>query len=557
MKFLKNTLAVILLIVVSTFFMKDLAKPGLPKLHDSNPHMSRMIAFDAALSDGQYPPMWSKEMFGGIGSPVMMLNYQLPYFVSQGFVKAGFSYFDSYKLTLGMSFILSGLLMYFVLASKYGAMAGLIGAFIYTLAPYRFVDIYVRGALGESLMFIFPPLLLWGFTRSSLPLLIVGWAGLFLTHPLASAALSGFFLGYTLLVGEKEQIGKQVKLFFTSYGVALLIASFNLIPTLALTKYTYYSPNLSGTLQMFPTLNQLIDSKWGYGDSTPGDNDGMSFELGIVQWGVLIAGAISLLKNRSKEMRYLVGISIVCLLFILPISTPVYKLLNLMAIIDFPWRLLLCLVFGTAWIGAMLIQSISQPKVKYVISGIVISVLLSVAIPIAKTGSYWERDIAWFSRETGDSHGEYAPRTRSSKHSAPFGKRAEPILGNAEIEQTVNQTNRQSFEVKVDELSVIRINTNYFPGWKVFIDNQEVAIDSRQNDESKQSTCFVTTRTLEHIDDSGLFACHLQPGLHTLEIKYVMTTVQRLGNLLTLAGIGVYLWILLRLSYLPIMKRKQ
>ena len=219
-----------------------------------------MINFHTALQDGQFPPMWAKDLLGGIGSPVMMLNYQLPYFISEGFVRTGISYFDSYKLTLAMSLILSAVLMYIALLTKFGPLASWVGALIYTLTPYRFVDIYVRGALGESLTFIFPPLLIWGFTRSSLPILVIGWAGLFLTHPLASAAFSGFFLGYTLWVGKKEDVAKRLKLFFTSFGIALLIAAFNLLPTLALTKYTYYSPALSQTLLMFPTLTQLFHS---------------------------------------------------------------------------------------------------------------------------------------------------------------------------------------------------------------------------------------------------------------------------------------------------------
>jgi hypothetical protein len=325
-------------------------------LHDSNPHISRMIAFHTALEDGQFPPMWAKEMLGGIGSPVMMLNYQLPYFMTEGLVRMGLSIFDSYKAVLGLSFVLSGILMYLALVGKYGNLAAWVGAMIYTLAPYRFVDIFVRGALGESISFIFPPLLIYGFLHKSTPIMVLGWAGLFLTHPVAAATFSAFFLGYTLMFGGSHSLTAKLKYFFGPYFVALAIAMFNLLPTLALTKYRY-DPSLSDTLLMFPTLKQLISSPWGYGVSLPGTNDGMSFALGFVAWIILIGGSIWAIVRKDKLIGYLSTAAWLSLLLILPISLPIYKLF-LGQIIDFPWRLLLCLVFAAAWMGAMLSSKI-------------------------------------------------------------------------------------------------------------------------------------------------------------------------------------------------------
>lgn len=550
-------MALITIVMILSFFMRGMAAPGLPKLHDSNPHISRAIAYHTALLDGQFPPMWAKEVLGGIGSPVMMLNYQLPYMLGELWHRAGMSYFDSYKFTLMLSFVLSGLVMYLALSSKFGKLSAWTGALIYSLAPYRFVDIYVRGALGESLTFIFPPLLIWGFATGSPALLVLGWAGLFLTHPLASAAFSAFFLGHTLLVGKRSEVLKRLKLFFGTFGVALLLSAFNLLPTLALTKYTYYSPGLSDTLLMFPTLTQLFHSKWGYGVSLPGPNDGMSFELGIVQWGVIVSGLIMVWKNKSNELRYLLGACMVSLFFILPISLPIYKLLNLSMVIDFPWRLLFCLVFGSAWIGALLFDKLVNKLTRKLLAVIVTILLVITSIPIAHTELYWHKTAAWFARETGDSYGEYAPLTRATRDSAPFWLRAETITGKAQVNMQKDLSNWQVYKVEARENSVVRINTSYFIGWQAKIDGRQIGIDLRQNDESKKSECYVTTRTQADIDDSGLIACHIEPGTHILEINYVAPTVQRVGNLLTLIGIGVYLWILSASYYQHITKRKQ
>lgn len=523
-------MSVLCLSLLLGFFMRDLLKPGLPKLHDSNPHISRMIAYHTALEDGQYPPTWAKELMGGIGSPVLMLNYQLPYMIAEPFGELGLSVFDSYKLTLAMSFVVSGLLMYFALKSKLGRISAFVGAMIYTLAPYRFVDIYVRGALGESLAFMFPPLLIWGYNIRSTPLLVLGWSGLFLTHPVASALFSAFFLGYTLIFKKKFNWG--------AYTVALMIAAFNLLPTLALTKYTYYSPALSDTLLMFPTLAQLIHSPWGYGVSLPGTSDGMSFEIGVVAWLVLLIGSTWAIVKKDKMLGYLSGSAALTLCLILPISLPIYQLF-LARIVDFPWRLIMCIVFATAWMGGELLDHLNIKPLKYLIVLLVSIALVVQSLPMAHSDKYWDKPLDWFARETGDSYGEYAPLTRETRDSAPFGKRAEFVKGEGVIVTQIEKSNQQRYLVKSGAMGEIRINTTYFPGWQI------------------PDNCYVTKRGLSHIDDSGLIGCMVKPGEEIVEIKFIAPPVQRVGNLITLAGIGVYLWILCRSSYQLTMNEMQ
>jgi len=528
----KDFLIGISLVCLLAYFMRDLAIPGLPMFHDSNPHISRAIAYHTALLDGQFPPMWAKEVLGGIGSPVLMLNYQLPYMLNELWHRLGATIFDSYKLTLGITYILSGLFMYLALRKKFGTISAWTGAIIYSLAPYRFVDIYVRGALGESIAFMFAPLLILGFSTSSIPILIIGWAGLFLTHPVVSVVFSAFFLGYTLVNSTKENWKGKLKMFFIPYLVAIMISMFNLMPTLALTKFTYYSPSLSDTLLMFPTYSQLIYSPWGYGVSLPGINDGMSFEVGIISWIVLLVGIILAIKTKDKVLRFLVAGVLVALFFILPSSISLYKL-YLGNIIDFPWRLLICVVFGTAWMGSILVKN-------HKIFAIIITLVMSwQAMAMAHTNIYWtaDKNLKFFAHETGDSYGEYAPRTRATRDSAPFWKRAEFVSGEGEIETVVNKSNQQKYLVNTKSAGMVRINTSYFPGWKM------------------PENCHVTQRSLKHIDDSGLMACLVDRGESEIEIKYEAPSVQRVGNLLTLIGIGVYLWILFQSFYLHLTKK--
>lgn len=562
-KWLLDGAAVFIITLVSGFCMWSLTKPGLPAVHDANPHIARMIAFHQALSDGQFPPMWAKEVLGGIGSPVMMLNYQLPYFVSEAWVRLGLSYFDSYKFTMALAFLLSGLTMYAALRQKYKVLPALLGALVYLLAPYRMVDVYVRGAFGETLSFIFPPLILLGYYRKSTRWLTLGWAGLFLTHPLASAAFTAFFLGYSLIVTEGREKLAVLKRHGVAFILAFAIAAFNLLPTLALTKFTYYTPADSGPLTQFPTLSQLFYSPWGYGISIPGPHDTMSFELGTIQWIVIFSATLYWFylrlkqHKKSPELGYIVATTWICIFFILDWSTPLYREFHLTSIIDLPWRLLLCPVFASAVLTPILLSKLQEVWV-YTLAGIGTIVMGILIIPMVQTPPrYWHKPLSFFAYETGDSYGEYAPKWRATRDSSPFWLRAEPIAGIASIKTEANRSNWQDYLVVTNNGAVVRINTSYFPGWTVLIDQKNVEIDTRQNAESKNSPCYVTTRILAHIDDSGLIACHVTPGEHDLTIKYVMPSVQRLGLLVSLFGIGGYLWLLSRSFYLRLTSAKR
>ncbi|MEK7500473.1 MAG: hypothetical protein AAB649_07810, partial [Patescibacteria group bacterium] len=78
---------------------------------------------------------------------------------------------------------------------------------------------------------------------------------------------------------------KELRRFIAAFVLAFMLAGFNLVPTLLLTKNTQYSPTSSEPLRHFPTLRQLVRSTWGYGFSTPDNNDedDMSFRLGYSQ----------------------------------------------------------------------------------------------------------------------------------------------------------------------------------------------------------------------------------------------------------------------------------
>lgn len=549
-----------LVVLVGIWGISGLWKvPGLPTSHDSISHLARLYAYQEGLRDGVFPVLWAKRLFWGIGSPVLMLNYQLPYYFALAWNYLGLSLTDSYKMVQTFSYLVSGILMYRALRLRFSPFTAFTGAVVYLVAPYRYLNIYVRGALGEVFASMFPPIILSGIWKQSLPLQTVGWAGLFLSHPVGSALFSAVLLGYQLCVNRIDRISNTLKEFFIPYLLAMMIGAFNLLPTLALTKYTYYRPEDSHTLENFPTFKQLLYSKWGYGFSTNDDRDEMSFQIGIIQWLVFGMTVIVIMKPRTekreesdRELLYLAVVFIAAiLLMIQKIATPIYVNLKMGRIIDFPWRILMLFSFITAIMAARITAETKNRTVKLLLCSFLISGSLYTNRNHVRINLIWPWPSENFRGETGDAYGEYASIWRNSRLGAEFAAPVELGQGTGQLKIITDNSNSTAAEVTLAQPAVVRFNIMYFPGWTASINGRFEPIDFIREIEDPDSGCFVTNRKMVNLDDSGLIACHVPAGKTQIALKYVALPVQRVANLITLAGIGILIWQMFRSFYQP------
>src|SRR3989344_693366 len=132
---------------------------GMFLSHDGQDHVVRIANFYQSLSEGNLIPRWAANLNWGYGHPILMFLYPLPSYAASLFHFLGFSLVDSTKLVFALAFIASGVAMYLWLREFLGEIPAMTGAILYNFAPYRFVDLYVRGAIGEHVAFIFPPLI--------------------------------------------------------------------------------------------------------------------------------------------------------------------------------------------------------------------------------------------------------------------------------------------------------------------------------------------------------------------------------------------------------------
>ena len=239
----------ILLLVISVIPLLNLFQAGLPVTHDGQDHVARIANFYLSLSEGIVIPRWAGLLNWGYGHPILMFLYPFPSYTASLFHLIGFSFVDSTKLVFALGFVASFFAMYVWAASVWGRTIGLLAAVLYVFAPYRFVDLYVRGAIGEHMAFVFPPLILLGLyhmakdkvsSKKSWALAVLGSAGLILSHNALSLMflpIIGLYVAYLSAYETKHKflfIAQAIVSIFWGF----IVSAFFWMPALLEGKYT-------------------------------------------------------------------------------------------------------------------------------------------------------------------------------------------------------------------------------------------------------------------------------------------------------------------------------
>ena len=132
-----------------------------PHVHDGIVHLARMAAYFKALQDFQIPVRWAGDLNFGYGMPLFNFIYHVPYLLSALFIFLGFGLVSTFKIVLSLSFLLSGVFMFaFAKAFFKDDKKALLVTIFYQFAPFRLVELLVRGSYGEVYAYTFFPLVL-------------------------------------------------------------------------------------------------------------------------------------------------------------------------------------------------------------------------------------------------------------------------------------------------------------------------------------------------------------------------------------------------------------
>jgi len=327
--------------------------------HDARHSIFYLVEFDQTFRDGFLWPRWSPDFSFGYGYPLFNLYPPLAFYLAELVHLPGLGFVASVKVVYVLATIGAGLGMYGFVKRLFGSPAGLPAAVLYMYIPFHLVEIFVRSAYAEFVALAIIPLVFWAFTEliavpSLFRLALAGLAYgvLTLTHLATFFTFSPFLMVYILFLLLAKTKFRPGSLFIHgvyALGAGLLglaLAAIYLLPMIAEIQYVKIEQWTSGSysfLQHFVYFSQLLSSEWGYGYSGIGLLDGFSFQLGIV--AVVLAGfaLVAIICNRfphhSTALFFLIS-TFVIIFLMSPLAEPVWQVLPIASLVQFPWRLL-------------------------------------------------------------------------------------------------------------------------------------------------------------------------------------------------------------------------
>lgn len=315
----------LLVFIFSILACAPLFNNGFYTSHDGQSHLIRLAYFSQNLRQGNFFPRWQPELNQGQGYPIFVFTYPLPYYLGSLPTFLGFDLISSFKLILLLSIFLGG---YFF----YRWTQNLPSAILYIFTPYHFLNLYVRSAFGELVFLAIIPLVFWSIKHQRFKLLSVFFALCILSH----LQLSLIFLPVIFLYGLITKFKITHLVFYLL--ISLLLSSYFWLPSITLISSTLFSQtNQFPPADHLVSLKQLVYSPWGFGFSKPGITDGLSFQLGVVNWLSLFF---------AKDILILTVILAIILITSNPLSVWNSVILNP---IQFPWRLLAVPLFLTPY----------------------------------------------------------------------------------------------------------------------------------------------------------------------------------------------------------------
>jgi uncharacterized membrane protein len=535
-----SPLLLLFLLIVPTF--NTLSRPGYFPMHDDMQAM-RLLQLDKCVKDGQIPCRWVPDMGYGYGYPQFNYYAPLPYYLMEGVHLMGYSFLDSVKIGFALSVVVSAFGMYLFGSMLWGRAGGIVSAILYSYAPYRAVDMYVRGAVGEFYALAFLPLVFWsvkkvidGEKRATL-WMALSFSGLFMSHNITTLMSVPFIAAWTILLlypslKDKKALFNKIKGLIFSGIWALFISAFFLLPAWYEKSLVHVETLLQGYfnyLAHYVSLDQLLLSNyWNYGTSEAHAYDNMSFAVGITLWLLPLISLllIAILKKRkyTNYVLFLVIAGWASLFMIHSKSTFIWNSVSILKYLQFPWRFLTfaTLMFAAASGSLTILFNKYSQKVYLIIFIIVSSIFLyggffapSKWLDINDSdkfsGESWERQLTI-------SIFDYLP---ISAEFPPFEKAPdEPqfLEGEGAVINGNKGTDWQNWQLEVfSEKATLQLSLYYFPNWTVWVDGNE--------------------KEIRYDNSLGLITFDLENGEHDVEAKLSDTDTRFYANIYSLIGI--------------------
>lgn len=515
-----------IMIVLTLFTCLPYLEEGTIFAHDLTYHLNRIIGTSNEIGYGTFPVMIHSESLDSFGYGNPIFYPELFLYPAVVLVKLGFGLLFTYRMLIILITFATFLVSYFSanVISKNSKISYLVSMF-YTMSLYRLVDVFVRGALGEVIAFIFLPLVLAGFynivfdDNKKWYLICLGLFGIVNSHIL-SFVITVILLVILCLVNICKIIKDKKKIITLSIAAVvsiLLICSF-VMPYLEQTMNHDFNVSVhknsgeslkenAASLKEI-VLNELV-------------SNGITVSKGLGISLLVLPICIFMIKDKDKrkEFPFYITIYVIGMVFAY-ISSKLFPWedMEIFGIIQFPYRLNMISTLLLSFVAAYSVYETFDKKddiFKLVILFIVvITIGYLSSINVNPNGIDYE--ILMSGSEIGN--GEYVP--------VGFSPDDKDVYNIYEFDNKIDyikEGNVLKFEYGKNENEFkVHVPICYYKGYKAYLLNEEgkvkEEIEVRRNELNSHLLLISDNKDIEG----------------TVIVKYEMTTIQKIGYIISI-----------------------
>ncbi|OGE72398.1 hypothetical protein A3H40_04100 [Candidatus Daviesbacteria bacterium RIFCSPLOWO2_02_FULL_38_15] len=488
----------IFLFLLSGFVVWPLLLPGFFRVQDYL-QLIRIYEMRQCIEDLQIPCRWVADMGSGYGFPLFNFYGVFPYYLAavSSYV---IGYIGAVKLIFFLPLVLGGIFMYLLAREVYGRQAAFIAAVLYLFAPYRALDVYVRGSISEIfamtlilLVFYFFLKLIRSSDRGNFLAATFTLAFFLLNHNLMTMLFLPFLVAwviYWLFIQRKtNRFRRTLAVVLSSFVLGLLLVSFYVLPAyfeqnliqIENLKESEFIPNFRAH---FVTIKQLFFSRfWGHGISTWGDQDGISFQVGWPHWQLVpITVSLLLLQLiRNKSLKKSNNLLLYFIFFVVSIASLLmthnksaffWEWFDKLQFVQFPWRFLSIAIFFVSFLGGAIILFLKkQYRIYFIVAITFLSIFLNFKYFQPENFKYnlSDEDLLkgseWEFYQQG-SLTDYLPKNAQEPNK--IAPSIPTFNGDAKIENFKKSSNKFEFRAEIKDRTVVDIPVFDFPNWRVF-----------------------------------------------------------------------------------------
>jgi hypothetical protein len=465
----------------------------LPQGHDWLLGLVRAAEYGHALAEGQLPPRWAPDLYGGFGSPIFHFYAPLFSAATAGIAWLGSGVARAASMVLIAAGGIAALGAHRLLREASPAAppgAARVAAIVYVLHPYLLCDALARNANAEYLALALAPLPLSGMLaaarspRAAVLRIAIGLALVVLAHNLTALWVAAMLAGGALLAHGRGERARCLLACAAGIGLGLALSAGFWLPALALEGEVRSEALLEGKFdfrRQFAPLGSVFGYRHFYaiGLLTP--------LLWAAAWTALALG-----RPGGRERRLLalaLGASAALLCLLLPVSTPLWERLPYLRYFQFPWRFLGPLALLAA-LSAGLAFAVLASRLPAAGRAAAEAAVLALCVANALPGWLDARPLPQRVRErlpellrpesiarnglsatVGD---EYLPRAadpRAWRDGLPTG----PVAGRSgavEARAVRDHGAHVELALRAEGAGVLELRRFAFPGWRVTVDGR-------------------------------------------------------------------------------------